>query len=61
MCVCIYFNQLVPLRSTEYTVRIQPVRLIYDISVFIIVITIGLNIVFGIIVDTFGELREERV
>ena len=35
--------------------------LIYHISFFIIVSTIGLNIVFGIIVDTFSELREERV
>ena len=36
-------------------------RLLYDISFFIIVTTIGLNIVFGIIVDTFSELRDERV
>ena len=28
---------------------------------FIIVSLIGLNIVFGIIVDTFAELRNERV
>ena len=36
-------------------------RLLFDISFFIIVTTIGLNIVFGIIVDTFSELRDERV
>ena len=36
-------------------------RLFYDVSFFIIVTTIGLNIVFGIIVDTFSELRDERV
>ena len=35
--------------------------MLYDISFFIIVTTIGLNIVFGIIVDTFSELRDERV
>ena len=35
--------------------------LFFDISFFIIVTTVGLNIVFGIIVDTFSELREERV
>ena len=35
--------------------------IIYDLSFFIIVTTIGLNIVFGIIVDTFSELRDERV
>ena len=33
----------------------------FDISFFIIITTIGLNIVFGIIVDTFSELRDERV
>ena len=36
-------------------------RLLFDVSFFIIVTTIGLNIVFGIIVDTFSELRDERV
>ena len=36
-------------------------RLFYDVSFFIIFTTIGLNIVFGIIVDTFSELRDERV
>ena len=44
----------------EYSYHL-PVRLIYDLSFFVIVTTIGLNIVFGIIVDSFGELREERV
>ena len=33
----------------------------FDLSFFIIVTTIGLNIVFGIIVDTFSELRNEKV
>lgn len=36
-------------------------RILFDVSFFIIVTTIGLNIVFGIIVDTFSELRDERV
>ena len=36
-------------------------RFFYDITFFIIVTTIGLNIVFGIIVDTFSELRDEKV
>ena len=36
-------------------------RILFDVSFFIIVTTIGLNIVFGIIVDTFTELRDERV
>ena len=36
-------------------------RLILDLSFFILITTIGLNIVFGIIVDSFSELRDERV
>ena len=51
--------QVVPLVPEEFSV--SALRLIYDVSFFIIVTTIGLNIVFGIIVDTFSELRDERV
>ena len=36
-------------------------RFFFDVTFFIIVTTIGLNIVFGIIVDTFSELRDEKV
>ena len=35
-------------------------RFFFDLSFFILVTTIGLNIVFGIIVDTFSELRDEK-
>ncbi|CAG9318629.1 unnamed protein product [Blepharisma stoltei] len=35
-------------------------RMFFDIMFFIIVIVIMLNIIFGIIIDTFGELRDER-
>ena len=41
--------------------QVYGLRIIFDISFFIIVTTIGLNIVFGIIVDTFSELRDDRV
>ncbi|XP_019861438.1 PREDICTED: uncharacterized protein LOC100634093 isoform X2 [Amphimedon queenslandica] len=44
----------------NFDTRTFTARLIFDLSFFIIVTTIGLNIVFGIIVDTFSELREER-
>ena len=37
------------------------IRFFFDITFFIIVTTIGLNIVFGIIVDTFSELRDLKV
>lgn len=53
------FVQVVPLVPEEFSVA--ALRLFYDVSFFIIVTTIGLNIVFGIIVDTFSELRDERV
>ena len=51
--------QAVPLVSGAF--RELGWRMIYDISFFIIVTTIGLNIIFGIIVDTFSELRDARV
>ena len=35
-------------------------KIFYDLSFFVIISTIGLNIIFGIIVDTFSELRDER-
>jgi len=34
---------------------------IYKISFFIVITTIGLNLIFGIIVDTFSELRDKKV
>eukprot|EP00049_Salpingoeca_infusionum_P018394 m.357042 g.357042 ORF g.357042 m.357042 type:complete len:2607 (+) comp17695_c0_seq1:174-7994(+) len=35
-------------------------RTFFDLSYFIIVTIIGLNVVFGIIVDTFSELRDDK-
>ncbi|EDV25315.1 uncharacterized protein TRIADDRAFT_55241 [Trichoplax adhaerens] len=35
-------------------------KLVFDLSFYILVTTIGLNIIFGIIVDTFSELRQEK-
>ncbi|GAA48211.1 inositol 1 4 5-triphosphate receptor type 1 [Clonorchis sinensis] len=35
-------------------------RTIYDLSFFVIVIIIILNVVFGVIVDTFAALRQEK-
>ena len=41
--------------------KIAGFRLIFDLSIFIVVTAIGLNMILGIIVDAFGELRMERV
>lgn len=35
-------------------------RLLYDFLFYVVVIVCLLNIVFGIIIDTFGQLRTER-
>eukprot|EP00051_Salpingoeca_urceolata_P021905 m.350050 g.350050 ORF g.350050 m.350050 type:complete len:1958 (+) comp19886_c0_seq3:2025-7898(+) len=34
-------------------------RAIFDLTFFVLITVIGLNVVFGIIVDTFSELRDE--
>ena len=36
-------------------------RAIFDVSFFAIVTTVGLGVIFGIIIDTFSELRDEKV
>ncbi|VDP27681.1 unnamed protein product [Echinostoma caproni] len=35
-------------------------RALYDLSFFIIVIIIIMNVIFGVIVDTFAALRQEK-
>jgi len=36
------------------------IRWVFDLTFFIVVTIIGLNVVFGIIVDSFSELRDEK-
>uniref|UniRef100_A0AC35U5D8 Inositol 1,4,5-trisphosphate receptor n=1 Tax=Rhabditophanes sp. KR3021 TaxID=114890 RepID=A0AC35U5D8_9BILA len=35
-------------------------RIIYDMTFFIVLIIIVLNLIFGVIIDTFGDLRSEK-
>lgn len=35
-------------------------RVIYDLLFFFIVIIIVLNLIFGVIIDTFADLRSEK-
>jgi hypothetical protein len=35
-------------------------RAVFDLAFFVIITIVSLNVVFGIIVDTFSELRDER-
>ena len=44
----------------EFTYFELGVRPIFDVTFFILVTIIGLNVVFGIIVDSFSELRDEK-
>ena len=46
---------------TQPYFSVVALRMVLDISFFIIVTTLGLNIVIAILVDRFSELREERV
>jgi len=36
------------------------VRIIFDLSFFILMIILLLNLIFGMIIDAFGELRDEK-
>lgn len=40
--------------------RMFPARVIYDLLFFFIVIIIVLNLIFGVIIDTFADLRSEK-
>ena len=64
-CVTLFVLQIIPLDVESSTQRppfyIAGWRLLLDVTFFILVTTIGLNIVSGIIVDTFSQLRNEKV
>lgn len=49
--------------SDEYEPNFQLLlaRTVYDIIFFVVVTTLGLNIVIAILVDRFSEMREETV
>jgi inositol 1,4,5-triphosphate receptor type 1 len=54
-------DELLVLQELENTFEHFGLLAIYQISFFIFITTIGLNIIFGIIVDTFSELRDCKV
>ena len=58
--ICVFtILQVIPQVPQQF--ETSGLRILFDISFFIIVTTIGVGIVFGIIIDTFTELRDERV
>ena len=51
-------DSLKPISSNS--VNVFYLRYVIDMSFFVIIVTVLLNIVFGIIIDTFAELREGK-
>ena len=50
-----------PTEQYQPNFNVVGLRLLYDIVFFIVVTTLGLNIVIAILVDRFSDLREEKV
>nr|XP_040580259.1 inositol 1,4,5-trisphosphate receptor-like isoform X2 [Lepeophtheirus salmonis] len=48
------------LRSPSSSETLYPARVIYDMLFFFVVIIIVLNLIFGVIIDTFADLRSEK-
>ena len=48
------------LRSPSMKERLFFFRVVYDMSFFFIIIIIVLNLIFGVIIDTFADLRSEK-
>lgn len=54
-----YFQTFEGMMNSNYDDVIE--LTIFDVTFFILITTIGLNIIFGIIVDTFSQLRDAKV
>lgn len=48
------------LRRVAHEERLFTTRVIYDLSFFFLMIVIVLNLILGIIIDTFADLRKEK-
>lgn len=53
-----HYLSLVPFSPLQES--LFPARVIYDLLFFFIVIIIVLNLIFGVIIDTFADLRSEK-
>ena len=59
--ICVFIFQSVKQSSRYESFESFWPLVLYHVSFFIFITTIGLNIIFGIIVDTFSELRDLKV
>lgn len=57
----ISFSQTQNIKTFSDNSFVTILRLLYSISFFVIVTTLGLNIVIAILVDNFSALREKKV
>jgi hypothetical protein len=57
----VFLPQVMEAHPSEATFQKFGFVVLYHVSFFIFITTIGLNIIFGIIVDTFSELRDLKV
>jgi inositol 1,4,5-triphosphate receptor type 1 len=48
------------LRSPSKTEPLYTVRVLYDLIFYFVIIVILLNLIFGVIIDTFADLRSEK-
>ncbi|XGW30683.1 hypothetical protein V3C99_009556 [Haemonchus contortus] len=48
------------LRNVGPDERLFYYRIVYDLSFYVVLIVITLNLIFGVIIDTFGDLRTEK-
>lgn len=54
---------IVPVSRLSFWFQQEPLfaaRVIYDLLFFFMVIIIVLNLIFGVIIDTFADLRSEK-
>lgn len=57
MCIYIFIHNPLTVAPQE---PMFPARVVYDLLFFFIVIIIVLNLIFGVIIDTFADLRSEK-
>lgn len=42
-------------------IRLYAMRWLFDISFFLLIAVVMLNLIFGIVIDTFGDIRNEKI
>ena len=51
------------LQDQDYTTVLKReflLRILFDLSFFMIAVTLNLNVIFGVIIDSFGDLRDQK-